>query len=114
MQTSEIRDVDTVTFDAQVLEAAGPVLVEFSADWCPPCRMMEPVLAELARFYSGRLDVVRLDVDRDQDVSMRYSVMSMPTLMLFAGGRPVDRMVGFSNASRVRGWVADTLRAATG
>jgi thioredoxin 1 len=76
--------------------------------------MMEPVLAELATFYSGRMEVVRLDVDRDQDVSMRYSVMSMPTLMLFAGGQPVDRMVGFSNANRVRGWVADTLRAATG
>jgi thioredoxin 1 len=112
MQTSAIRDVDAGTFEAGVLRAAGPVLVEFSADWCPPCRMIEPVVAELATSLDGQLAVCRLDVDRDPEISIRYSVLSMPTLILFAGGRPVDRLVGFSSSGHVRRWVADTLRAA--
>lgn len=112
MQTSAIRDVDTAGFEAEVLRADLPVLVEFSADWCPPCRMIEPVVAELAATLDGRLLVRRLDVDRDPDVSIRYGVLGMPTLLLFAGGRPVDRLVGFSSAGHVRRWVADALRSA--
>ena len=113
MQTHHIRDVDAGTLEAEVLQAGGPVLVEFSAGWCPPCRMMEPVVADLAATLGDRLAVRRLDVDRDPQVSGRYGVLSMPTLLLFAGGRPVDRLVGFSNAGRVRRWVADTLGAVT-
>src|SRR5262249_37923617 len=109
MQTSAIRDVDTDTFATVVLQAAGPVLVEFSADWCPPCRMIEPVVAELATSLDGRLAVCRLDSDRDPDVNVRYTVLSLPTLILFSGGRPVDRLVGFSSAGHVRRWVTDTL-----
>jgi thioredoxin 1 len=114
MQTSEIRDVDAGGWEAEVLAAAGPVLVEFSADWCPPCRMIEPVVAELARTLEGRLAVRRLDVDRDQEVSIRYGVLSMPTLVVFSGGEPVRRMVGFTTPSHVRRWVADTLEACGG
>jgi thioredoxin 1 len=114
MQTSQIRDVDTAAFEAEVLRAAGPVLVEFSADWCPPCHMIEPVVAGLATALAGRLTVRRVDVDRDQEVSIRYGVLGMPTLILFAGGEPVDRLVGFSGAGHVRRWVADALDSATG
>jgi thioredoxin len=110
MQTTQIADLDTDTFEAEVLGAAGPVLVDFSADWCPPCRMIEPVLAELATRLSGQLTVRRLDVDRDPEISHRYGVLGMPTLILFAGGQPVDRLVGFSTAGRVRRWVADAMR----
>jgi thioredoxin 1 len=112
MQTSQIRDLETGTFEAEVLRAAGPVLVDFSADWCPPCRMIEPVVDELATTLAGRLTVGRLDVDRDPEISIRYGVLGMPTLILFAGGRPVDRLVGFSSAGHVRRWVADAMRAA--
>jgi len=111
MQTTQIHDVDTAAFDAEVVRAAGPVLVEFSADWCPPCRMIEPVVAELAAALAGRLAVRRLDVDRDPDISIRYGVLGMPTLILFAGGEPVDRLVGFSSAGHVRRWVADAIAA---
>jgi thioredoxin 1 len=114
MQTDAIRDVTTETFEAAVMRAAGPVLVEFSADWCPPCRMMEPVVAELAASLAGRLTVYRLDSDRDPDVNIRYTVLSMPTLIVFAGGRPVARLVGFSGANHVRRWVADALSTAVG
>jgi thioredoxin 1 len=111
MQTSQIRDLDAGSFDAEVLRAARPVLVDFSADWCPPCRMIEPVLANLAASLGERLTIGRLDVDREPDVSLRYGVLGMPTLILFQRGEPVDRMVGFSGAGEVRRWVADALRA---
>src|ERR1700730_13657049 len=107
MQTSQIRDLETGTFEAEVLRAAGPVLVDFSADWCPPCRMIEPVVDELATTLAGRLTVGRLDVDRDPEIGIRDGVRGMPTLILFVGGRPVDRLVGFSSAGHVRRWVAD-------
>jgi thioredoxin 1 len=113
MQTIPIRDVDAGAFEAEVLRAAGPVLVDFSADWCPPCRTIEPVVAELATTLSGRLTVLRLDTDRDPEVSMRYGVLGMPTLILFVGGRPVDRLVGFSSAGHVRRWVADAMEASS-
>ena len=98
MQTSAIRELDPGAFEAEVLRAAGPVLVDFSAGWCPPCRMIEPVVAELAATLADRLTVLRLDVDRDPGVGARYGVLSMPTLILFSAGQPVDRLVGFSTA----------------
>jgi thioredoxin 1 len=109
MHESQIRELDTETFEAAVLEPGSPVLVEFSAGWCPPCRMIEPVVAELANSLAGRLQVFRLDVDRFPEISARYSVLSMPTLMLFAGGRPADRLVGFASAGHVRRWVDSVL-----
>jgi thioredoxin 1 len=114
MQMSQIRDLDGGTFEAEVLRADGPVLVDFSADWCPPCRMIEPVVAELASTHRGRLTVGRVDVDRDPEIGARYGVLGMPTLILFVGGRAVDRLVGFSSPGHVRRWVADTMPAATG
>jgi thioredoxin 1 len=112
MQTSPIRDLDAAAFESEVVRAAGPVLVDFSADWCPPCRMIEPVVAELASTLGDRLAVFRLDVDHEPGVGARYGVLSMPTLILFAGGRPLDRLVGFSTAGHVRRWVADAMESA--
>jgi thioredoxin 1 len=114
MQTSHVRDLHGASFDEEVLAAAGPVLVDFSAEWCPPCRMIDPVVEELAASLGGRLTVGRLDVDRDPEVSIRYGVLGMPTLILFAGGQPVERLVGFSTPGHVRRWVEDALRAAAG
>jgi len=112
MSTNQIRELDAGTFEDEVLRADGPVLVDFSADWCPPCRMMDPVVDELATTLAGQLAVGRLDVDRHPEMGARFGVLSMPTLILFAGGRPVDRLVGFSGAGQVRRWVAGAMRAA--
>ncbi|MEY9870800.1 thioredoxin 1 [Streptacidiphilus sp. MAP12-33] len=90
-QVAAVTDAD---FEARVLASELPVLVEFTADWCPPCRMMAPVLAELAAERRDELGVVALDVDTNPGTQSRYGVLSMPTLMLFRGGEPVWTAVG--------------------
>ncbi len=84
---------DDAHFDTDVLDADRPVLVEFTAAWCPPCRVMAPVLAELGAERDD-LRVVALDVDANQTTAARYDVLSMPTFVLFAGGVPVGRLIG--------------------
>ncbi|MDG9702616.1 thioredoxin [Streptomyces sp. DH37] len=92
--TGELTAVTDATFAEEVLEAAGPVLVQFTADWCGYCRMIAPVLAEVAREEAGRLAVVQLDVDANQRTAVAYGVLSLPTLMVFRDGEPVRTVVG--------------------
>lgn len=82
------------TFAADVLAADRAVLVEFTADWCPPCKMIAPVLAQIARDEADRLKVVALDVDQNPETSRRYGVLGMPTLALFVDGQVVSQTVG--------------------
>jgi thioredoxin 1 len=81
-------------FAADVLAAGTPVLVDFTADWCPPCRMIKPVLERIAAEQAGRMRVVALDVDANPEVTRRYGVMGMPTLALFVRGELVTTVVG--------------------
>jgi thioredoxin len=81
-------------FAADVLAADLPVLVEFTADWCPPCKMIAPVLDQIAADEAGRLRIVSLDVDENPETTRRYGVLGMPTLILFAGGEVVSQTVG--------------------
>src|SRR3954471_15168601 len=82
------------TFADDVLRADRPVLVEFTADWCPPCKMIAPVLDQIAADEAGRLKIVSLDVDENPETTRRYGVLGMPTLVLFAGGEVVSQTVG--------------------
>ncbi|BAS28367.1 thioredoxin [Limnochorda pilosa] len=86
-------------FEEQVLRSDLPVLVDFWADWCMPCRAIAPVVERMAQEYAGRLRVAKLDVDANPEIAARYGVMSIPTLLLFRGGQEVHRHVG----SRVQG-----------
>lgn len=83
------------SFDQDVLKAAQPVVVDFWADWCAPCRMVAPVLEELAREQEGKLTVAKLDVDEHPGIAQRFHVAGIPTLILFKDGREVDRIVGY-------------------
>jgi thioredoxin 1 len=94
IETLGVVEVTDETFEEEVLRAELPVLVDFTAQWCAPCRMIEPVLAEIASEQAERLRVVRLDVDRNPEVTAGYGVLSMPTLMLFRAGEPVKALVG--------------------
>jgi thioredoxin 1 len=81
-------------FDEEVLKSKEPVLVDFWAVWCGPCRQVAPAVEEIATEYKGRVKVVKVDVDEAQDVSIKYGIQSIPTLMVFKGGNPVERLVG--------------------
>ena len=96
-----VTHVTDDSFQAEVLESEQPVLVDFTAAWCPPCRVMKPVLSELADEQPG-LRIVQLDVDEHQAAAARYEVLSMPTFMLFRDGAPVLRLVGARPKARLR------------
>jgi thioredoxin 1 len=81
-------------FQTEVLQSPIPVLVDFWAEWCGPCKALAPTLDEIATEYAGRLKVVKLDVDENQELAIQYDVRGIPTLMLFSGGRPVEHIVG--------------------
>lgn len=97
---AEVTDAD---FGTEVLGADLPVLVEFTADWCPPCRQMGPVLTALAAEEGERLKVVQLDVDTNPETTHAYKVLSMPTFMVFRAGEPVKSMVGARPKRRAAG-----------
>ena len=90
------------SFEQQVINAETPILVDFWAEWCGPCKMIAPVLEELATEYDGKLQIGKLDVDNNPDTAMAYGVMSIPTLLLFKDGQPVDRIVGFQQKAQLK------------
>ena len=88
------KTVTDASFDTDVLGADGPVVVDFWAEWCGPCKMVAPTLAEIAGEQRGKLTVAKLNVDDNPDTARRYEVMSIPTLLVFKDGEPAKRIVG--------------------
>ena len=86
--------VDNSNFQAEVLNSAEPVVVDFWAEWCGPCKMIAPALEEIASEHDGKLQVAKLNVDDNPDTARRFDVMSIPTLLVFQDGSPVKRLVG--------------------
>lgn len=87
-------EVTTTNFESEVLNSDQPVLVDFSAEWCGPCRAIAPIVDELATEYTGTMKVGKLDIDQQTDLAVRYDITSIPTLILFKGGEPVARIIG--------------------
>ena len=92
---SDLISVDQNNFQTEVLQATAPVLVDFWAPWCGPCRMVAPVVDKVAQTFQGRLKVVKLNTDDSPSIAGKYEVSGIPALILFKGGEPVDRIVGY-------------------
>ena len=98
---SEVTLTDQ-NFKAEVLQSKTPVLVDFWAEWCGPCKMVAPVVEKIAGEYSGKLKVGKLNVDDNSDTPMQYGVQSIPTLIVFKGGQEANRMVGFQSEQKLK------------
>ncbi|ODT73426.1 thioredoxin [bacterium SCN 62-11] len=92
-----MQRVDVASFEQEVLKSDLPVVVDFYADWCGPCKRMEPVLEKVSQAYGGKVKVVKLNSDENQDLSLKYQVRGLPTLILFRAGEEGDLKLGFQN-----------------
>src|SRR5207248_1248253 len=110
--SAHVISTDDQGFEKTVLQSPEPVLVDFWAPWCPPCRQIAPVVEELAGEYEGRLRAVKVNVDDSPDVASHYGIMSIPALVFFKDGREVGRVVGAVPKVRLAGAVEQVLGAA--
>ncbi|MBZ0295769.1 MAG: thioredoxin [Anaerolineae bacterium] len=94
-------EATTANFQTEVLNSETPVLVDFWAEWCGPCKMVSPIVEEIANEYGGKLRVAKLDADTNQDVIMQYGIMGIPTLILFKGGEAVARVTGYKPKDKI-------------
>jgi len=94
MSQSDLVQLEAGNFEQEVLKADLPVLVDFWAPWCAPCRMVGPIVEELANEYAGKVKVAKLNTDEHPDIARRYGVMSIPTLILYRGGQVLDTIIG--------------------
>ena len=98
---SELPAVSEANFKSEVLDASVPVLVEFGAVWCHPCKQLEPILKNLAKEWEGKVCLLSVDVDQSVNLTTTYGVMSVPTVFLFVKGQPVERSTGLQSRERL-------------
>ena len=106
MGVAKVSDAD---FEAQVLKSAEPVVVDFWAEWCGPCKMIAPALEELAGTMNGKVKIVKLNVDESPKTASKYGVMSIPTLMIFKGGEMASRQVGAAPKAKLQQWITSAV-----
>lgn len=108
MASPDVVTLEDGTFDSEVLKSEIPVLVDFWAVWCGPCRMVAPIVDEVSKEYAGKLKVLKLNTDENPDVAGKYRIMGIPTLMFFKDGKTVDQIVGAVPKSQLKTKI-DTL-----
>ena len=107
--SEHIKHVSDASFDAEVIKSATPVLVDYWAEWCGPCKMIAPVLEDLAKTYAGRLTVAKLDIDANPAVTTKYGIRGIPTLILFKDGQVHAQKVGAMSKSQLTAFVDSNL-----
>ncbi len=98
---AEIPKLTEADFEAEVLKSAIPVIADFTAVWCGPCKMLDPVIVQLSQDWQGKVKIVKLDVDDNSNLAVQYGVMGVPTLILFVNGVPVQRLSGYQPKDRI-------------
>ena len=109
MASDKVLALSNDNFKQEVLDSAVPVLVDFWAPWCSPCRMIAPVVDEIAGEYDGKAKVGKLNVDDNRQIAVDFGVMSIPTLIVFKGGKAVDRVIGFKSKGDLKGLIDKNL-----
>jgi thioredoxin 1 len=104
-----VNKVSDANFDAEVLKATGPVVVDFWAEWCGPCRMIAPALEEIAGALGEKVKIVKLNVDENPATASKYGIMSIPTLMIFKNGELASRQVGAAPKQKLEQWITATV-----
>ncbi|HLG37793.1 MAG TPA: thioredoxin [Nitrososphaera sp.] len=110
-KTENITHVTTKTWDAEVLRSNLPVFVDFWAEWCGPCRMVGPAVEQIGKIMAGKVKVVKLNVDENQEIAMKHGVQSIPSLILFKGGKEVARTIGAAPKETYMKFIETSLKA---
>lgn len=105
MASEAIHELNELNFDSVMWEATGPVLVEFTAEWCPPCRALAPMLQRISTERIGGVSVAMVDADANPNLGCRFGVRGLPTLILFARGKEVARRIGLTSEAELRRWL---------
>jgi len=111
MKAETLLHIGSEKFEEEVIRSNTPVLVDFYADWCGPCRLIEPVIERLSQEYAGKVKFVKVDTDANQDLAVRFEVMSIPTVMLFKGGMVKERIIGAAPAPVYKQKIESLFRA---
>ena len=104
-----VGEVSDATFETEVLKASGPVVVDFWAEWCGPCRLIAPALEEIAGTMGNKVKVVKLNVDENPATASKYEIMSIPTLMIFKNGKLTSRQVGAAPKQKLEQWISAAM-----
>ncbi len=109
MSSDLIKHISDASFEADVLQSAQPVLVDYWAEWCGPCKMIAPILDEVATSYSGRLNVAKMNVDQNREVPAKFGIRGIPTLMIFKGGQLAATKVGALSKAQLTAFIDGNL-----
>jgi thioredoxin 1 len=99
---SKLTEIDDASFDQTVIQSETPTLVDFGAVWCRPCMMLTPALEEIAAEYAGKLNIVKMDADKNLKTVSKFGVMSLPTVIIFKGGQPATQFVGYKSKQDIK------------
>ncbi len=109
MSSDLVKHISDASFDADVLQSGQPVLVDYWAEWCGPCKMIAPILDEVSKEYAGRLNVAKMNVDQNRDVPAKFGIRGIPTLMIFKGGQLAATKVGALSKAQLTAFVDANL-----